>query len=500
MKQSYYISSFFWSISAKLITAVIGFLSIPLLLSYLGKTNYAILTLAISCNAYVALLDMGVNTGAIKFFSQWREKKQYLKINRVAKTNITFYLCIGAINAFILVAISIFNRSIFSLSAYESNLLSTSLYILAFFAIFSWPSSVFNQLLISCGQISFTQKILVFRGILNFIIILLTIKLESNYATYFFMFSIINTSIIIPYYIKCKQLKILNNCIPEFHWNEFKPVLYYSFSILGISFFQMFATYSRPIILGIFSPDGIDILSDYRILEVFPMFIISLGGIFTTIFLPKASVITSRDNFQETNTFVEKATLYMSIITICLCLPIIINAKEIITLYVGSEYAHLYKWLIIWVAGITLYLHSSPAYSLILAKGKTKKLMLITALSSLTSIIINIIISSKLGIGAPIISFVIYIIIQMLFYYLYFYKYELHINQIKILQAFIIPTICGISSGLITITISHYFSLKSSNLLAMGLAKSFSWLVIYTCFLFFFNILNIKEIKMLLKQ
>ena len=97
-KLGYFAGSFLWGASAKVLDAAIKFLTIPLLLHYFGKENYGILTLAIATNAYMQLLDMGMNTGGVKFFSQWIAAGNYQMIDRVARTNISFYLLIGLLN------------------------------------------------------------------------------------------------------------------------------------------------------------------------------------------------------------------------------------------------------------------------------------------------------------------------------------------------------------------------------------------------------------------
>ena len=72
MGSNYYFSSFFWSTLAKILNAILGFISIPLLLGYYGKADYGILSIATACNGYMSLLDLGMNTGAVKFYSQWK--------------------------------------------------------------------------------------------------------------------------------------------------------------------------------------------------------------------------------------------------------------------------------------------------------------------------------------------------------------------------------------------------------------------------------------------
>ena len=70
--RNYYLSSFVWSTAAKILTAVVGFVTVPLLLGYYGKAEYGLLSIATACNSYMALLDLGMNTGAVKFYSQWK--------------------------------------------------------------------------------------------------------------------------------------------------------------------------------------------------------------------------------------------------------------------------------------------------------------------------------------------------------------------------------------------------------------------------------------------
>ena len=80
-------AAFFWSTLQKILNAILGFISVPLLLGYYGKAEYGILAIATACNGYMHLLDLGMNTGAIKFFSQWKAEGRQDIIYRVARTN-----------------------------------------------------------------------------------------------------------------------------------------------------------------------------------------------------------------------------------------------------------------------------------------------------------------------------------------------------------------------------------------------------------------------------
>lgn len=92
MFKNYYLSSFFWSTFSKILNAIFGFIAVPLLLGLYGKADYGILSIATACNSYMHLLDLGMNIGTVKFFSQWKTTGQFNKIFNVSRTNITFYI------------------------------------------------------------------------------------------------------------------------------------------------------------------------------------------------------------------------------------------------------------------------------------------------------------------------------------------------------------------------------------------------------------------------
>ena len=92
LNNSYFFSAFFWSTLSKILNAIFGFVSVPLLLGFFGKAEYGLLSIATACNGYMHLMDLGMNTGAVKFFAQWEAEGHRNMIYRVAKTNISFYL------------------------------------------------------------------------------------------------------------------------------------------------------------------------------------------------------------------------------------------------------------------------------------------------------------------------------------------------------------------------------------------------------------------------
>lgn len=494
----YYMNSFLWSTIAKVLNAVVGFISVPLLLGYFGKSDYGLLSLATAANAYLQLFDLGMNIGSIKYFAQWREQGKNQLIERVSRTNISFYGIIGLLNALFLIGIAFWGEGLFNISHQQFLVLRISLFILALFSVFNWVSSVFSQLLISANRIAFTQQVQSVQTLLKVALIVLTLQANLSLNTYFFLSTLLLAVLFLPYYLECKRQQLISSFMPQWHWSEFRTVFVYSLSLFALSFFQMTASSSRPIILGIFVEDAARVATDYRIIEVFPMFILSIGGMFTSIFLPKASSLITKDKIQQTEAFAYRGTLFTTIVTTLLTLPVILCSNELIQVYVGPSYLFLSPWLQLWCFTLLISLHTTPCNSLILATGKTKPILIATFLACILSIGLNILLSRQMEVGSAVTSYLVYVVIVVAFNYVYNYPKLLKLRFVPLLLSFVKPVLPGIAAYLLV----HYLGsilLEPTNLKSVlilhGLVKGAVWILLYISLLFGFRILSMTDVR-----
>lgn len=497
LRNNYYLSSFFWSTFQKILNAVINFITVPLLLGYYGKVEYGILGIATACNGYMHLLDLGMNTGAVKFYSQWRSEGKNDLISRVARTNITFYGFISLINIIGLLALAVWGEGLFAVSCEQFILLRKCLIIIALFSIFSWGATTFEQLLIADFQIAFTMQVQSVIAVLKAALIGMIFLLNLSLTEYFFILTTVIAVAVIPYALRCIRCRLIDSIRPALYWKDFKIVILFSLSIFALSLFQMTATQSRPIILSIFAEDGADAVADYKIIEVVPLFIIMICGTFSSIFLPKASQIVSYGNHIEEERFAYKWTILTSILSNCLCFPFVLGAKDVITAYVGDGYGYLAIWLIIWTMCVLLQVHSTPTNALVLAHGKTKILIWVSALACVISILVNALLAPKYGVGSSSIGYSFYIIINLLSYYGFYYKHTLKLSRLRIVFCFVFPTLCGIISLILPLLFLEHINFDIINIRISKLTsfaiKTISWLIIYGILIYSFGIIKIKN-------
>lgn len=501
LKNNYYFSSFVWTTIAKVLTALFEFLTVPILLGIWGKSGYGIIVLATSFNGYMQLLDLGMNVGAVKHFSQWLAEGKKTLLERVYRTSLTFYLLISLLNAIILIIVGVWGRNLFTISEDEFRQLRYCLFILAFFSFLNWTSTVFNQLLIADKQMAFTMQMQCVQSVLKFIAIAFVLLFHITISQYFFILSLIIALLFLPYALKCKKDSLIESFKPATYWADFKIVFAFSMSIFALSIFQATATQIRPIILSIFSDNSTEIVAEYKVLAVIPSFIIMIGGTFSGIFLPKSSELVSKGNGQDIEAFAYKWTSYTSVLANILCVPFLICAREALTAYVGAEYANLRIWLTIWTFTILLQIHTTPTNSLVLAYGKTKKLVIITACACIISILLNILLIPHFAVGAAIIAYLIYVIILLGFYYLYFYKNLLGLNRKKIFMKFFKPTIYAILLALIInkipINESLFPTFLSERLtyISICISKTLLWLLPYIAVAIYLKMIKLENLR-----
>lgn len=498
LKNNYYVSSFFWSTVSRVLSAIVGFFTVPLLLGLYGKAEYGILALATSCNGYMQLLDLGMNTGSVKFFSQWKAEGKIDLIHRVSGTNMTFYLIISAINILLLVLLAAFGEPLFNITHEQFITLRECLLILAIFNVFSWETTPFQQLLQADKQIAFTMKMQTVSKLLQLVLVLLTVYLKLRLTVYFFFLTGIVAILLLPYAYKCKHDKLILDLKPKTYWKDFKVVISFSLALFALGVFQATATQSRPIILSIFSNDGAGTVAEFRIVEVIPQFVIMLSGTFSGIFLPKAAEMVAKHDQKAIEDFAYKWTSHTTIIVNLLVFPFIIGGRDALSAYVGPQYGDLAIWLYLWLFCVLLQMHTTPGNALVLSYGKTRLLVITTAVACVLSIVINALLSKRYGVGSAVIGYTIYIVILSALYYISFYKKLLHLSNFRLFSKFLVPTLIGIFSLLLTELIPfndfHFWDDNRFYYIAMLALKSVVWFIPYSILISLFKLFPIRQV------
>lgn len=475
------LSGSIWGIFAKILDAFAKFFTIPMLVGFYGKADYGLIALAFSLNAYLRLMDMGMNVGSIRFFSMWIAQKKWDKIGAVSRSSVVFYGIIGIVNALVFVFMAERADLFFNISPSQTVVFKWMMYILSISTVFNWMTSVVSQLLNAYGEQGWVNRVTVVSSVLNFVTALIAVKYKLTLPVYFLLYTL-STLVIIPfnvYRLKIYKMPFSSLLAPKWNGQAFKEILGYSLTIFAIGIFQQSADSLRPLLLGKFASKGIEVLTEYRVIQTITMLIIAFGAIFMQVLLPSASKIYAENDRVKLEKLVYDGTKYISVFLSMVVFILIVNAKIILNLYMGSGYDELSLWLIIWLFTVLISMHNAPVASLVLSTGKTKYLAYFSAFTCVVSLPITALLANKYNVGAAVIGFFVYVCLQIGFYYFYYIPRELFLNGSRIFfKSFMPSVLAGIIGSCAVVAVAYFF--KGPTGFISLISNSVVFLIIYS--------------------
>lgn len=479
----------FWTTLLNIVNGIYGFISVPILIAYFGKSDYGLIGLAMSVNVYLRLMDLGFNSTNVRFFSNWLAKKELYKVQKLFQTSLAFYGSIGLLNALILIGISCFSSQLFHLQGEQNLILKHLFYILAISAFISWFTSCFDQLIKAHEYVGWTQKITLLPKLLQIGILGITVwcrlTLEWYYAlTAFSMF------LVIPFAVhKIKEIAPYVSFTPFLDKSIFKTILPYCLNIFSFGLFSFSINYLRPVFLGM--QGNIESVADYRILNGVITVVLMLGGAFMGVILPSASKVVALGDKEAQDRIAYDGTKYITITLCFCCFGMMSVSKEMLQLYVGSDYLYLGIWLDLWLL-TTLTAHNQAISSLILSGSDIRAITYSTIAASIIGLLVCWISIPYLEVGGTVIGYGIYGMMQILFYYLYYWPKKMHINSGRVFRYSFFPSV---AVGIVAMLLAR-FGLKqifwTDNDWVNFLMEGFVFTILYIGMVYAF-VLNTKD-------
>jgi len=474
-----------WTTITNIVNGIYGFISVPLLIAYFGKSNYGLIGLALSVNVYLNLLDLGLNSTNIRFFSNWLAKDDKSSVNRLFGTSMSFYGIIGLINAAIMLIVGIFAQEIFHLNNEQGTILMHLFFILAISAFISWYTSCFDQLIQANEYVGWTGQVKLLAKLLQCAILVLTLTLKFNIET-FYALTTFSMFIVIPFCVhKIRTLCPYIKFKPNFDKTIFREILPYSLNIFSFGIFQFSFYNLRPVFLGLQgTPSDV---TDYRVLNGIASIVMMLGGSFMGVFLPSVTKAVTQGNKEALDHVTYDGTKYISIL-LCFCsFGVISVAPELIEMYVGSEYQYLVIWLVLWLFLLTLS-HNQAISAEILAGSDIRAITYSSIVASINGLIVCWFTIPLYNVGGTVIGYAVYIVIQMVFYYLYYWPRKMNIDSWRVFSEGYAPYLIA---GIAISAICHYLLNLTSNEWASFFIKGVAFVVFYSSVVYF--LLNKKD-------
>ena len=425
-----------WSVVVNFVTAAYGFIATPLLIKYFGRSEYGLIALATSINAYMQLMDMGLSSTNVRFFSNWITKGDTNKVTKLLQTCTAFYGVVGIINAVLLIVLSFFVSAIFNVTPVQGEILRNMLWSLSIVAIINWFTSCYGQLISATENVAWVQKRTLVTKLVMILFVISTIVFRLTIFQYF-IFTLIAGLIVLPATIlKVKHEAPYIRFKPQFDKVVFKEILPYSLNIFSFGIFQFTYNNLRPVILGI--KGTIESVTDYGVIASIASLVSMVGGVFIGALLPSSSRIVANGDHEKYYRLAYQGTHYITII-LCFCAFGLMTINEdLLMVYVGADFMHLIPWLNIWLI-LTITGNVSCISSLILAGTNIKPLTYSSFVASTLGLLTCWFAVPEFQAGGAVLAMIVYNLVQQVFYYTYYWPRILKINSLRILLKTDIP-------------------------------------------------------------
>lgn len=472
-------SGVFWSVITNIVNALYGFIMIPILISHFGKAEYGLIGLAQSVNAYMRLMDLGLTSTNVRFFSNWLAEGDNTKVKKLFSTCTAFYGCIGLINALVLICVLVFSDAIFNVTPEQDIILKKLFGILALSALISWFTSCYTQIIQATENVAWTQKRLLITKVLMVLVLIITILLDLSIPIYYFLTVLCNW-LILPWVVrKVREVAPMVSFIPHFDKSVFKEILPYTINLFLFSIFQFSYNNLQPVFLGM--RNTVETVSDYKVVMGIVGVCSSITSVFLNAMLPSSSKAIANKDQRAYDMIAYKGTKYIMIFLGFCVFGMITIDRDLLTLYVGDSFLYLIPCLNLILIAL-LSRHMNAIASLILGGTDLKPIVRMTAFSAISALLVSWFLIPMYGMLAVAFSVICFELLQGFFYYFYYFPRIMNIRSGYIFISIFIPITLA---GIICYAIVSWIP-STTSLYLNVLFKGSSFALIYLMIMFFY--------------
>jgi O-antigen/teichoic acid export membrane protein len=357
-------------------SALLVLLLPPFLTKILSKDSYGIWLLILQLSSYVSFLEFGVQTAVGRYVAYHNQLEEPKKRDSIVSTAIII-LAVSAVFATIGILFLVWQLpNIFKdIPLILQNDAQLALLCVGLSLALGLPFSVFGGIFIGLQRYDIPAWIIASSKLSGGVFVVLTAHATHSIVMMAVVISISNIASGIWQFLAYKKvssgIKISHHNVSINSANE---IVSYCFGLSVWTVGMILVSGIDTTIIGYFDYHS---LVYYSLAASLTSFVTSLQASLITVIMPKAAETGAKKDSKALGDLLVLATRYSTIIMVLISLPLLIAAKPLLTIWVGSEYAsHTTVLLqVLIVANFIRYL-GSPYATIAVAVGEQKKIIL----------------------------------------------------------------------------------------------------------------------------
>lgn len=480
---------------------LINFLLIPYIISKLGIERYGIWTLAYSVIGFIALLDFGVGDIYTKFVSELIAKNSIEELNITLSTGLVFTIFIG-----IIFSIPLFVRNdIISFFHFNPIYIKEAYFVLTWaiiIFIFIYIAGIFNGLLWGMQRLGVLNTIDIISALVN--VLAIVIFLEMGLGLRGLIFSTILYSLFsvtVKAFLSYRLLPGLNINPLKFRYDYLKIMLNYGVKLQITKIASFVSMQLDKVFIGHFL--NVALVSYYDIGATVARTTRRIPMLLLPAIIPAASELDSLGEKETLYKLFIKSSKYVSMITIPLCFFIIINATNIILLWMGPGYEKSAIVFCFLSVGFSINVLTGPGTSIVRGIGRPEIETRYTSILAVSNAVMSFLLVLKYGLYGAVVGTALSMSICSIYFFYVLYR-EVFQKPLwpffkeTIMDPFVISFILAILTFLFNALIYKYFNLHGR--IDYIVLTSFNAALFFSIYLFWIfkkNFISALEVKKL---
>lgn len=431
---------------------IISIIYMPIMLRFLGQNEYGIYSIASSVVSYLSLLNFGMTSSYIRYYSQYKAREDYSGIAKLNGLFIVVFLLIGLVSLLLGLLICFNIKYIFrqGLTGAELITMKMLMLILTINMSINFPTSVFMSYIVAHERFVCQQVLSILKTILGPMLMLFALWMGYRAIGIVVVTLTITIIIDIIVVIYCFSNLKMQFHIAKMDFRLLKDILNFSSFVALNSFVDQVNWNVDKFILGRYQ--GSASTAVYGVASQLLSMYVQFSATITSIFVPRVNKIVAEENDNEklTEIFTKVGRIQFIILSL-VCTSLIFFGHKFIALWAGEDYSQSYIIALLLIIPVTIPLFQNLGVDIQQAKNQHRFRSIVYVLMAFVNLAISIPLGIRFGgigcaIGTSTVLIVANIFIMNIYYHakikldmIYFWK-----NISKIVPALAIPIITGV--------------------------------------------------------
>lgn len=459
---------------------IIGFAYVPILLSYLDKSQYGLYQLMGSVIAYMSVMDFGLSGTITRYYSRYlalgdkKNQANILALSALIYSGVTLLiLIVGSI-------IYLNLDTIFSNSLTKTEIvIARRIFIIMIINVaVTIPSNIFSAAIEANEKFIFVKLLSIIQTVLQPFVVIAIMLYNADVVGLVLIQTFFNlATIFIKIYYSFSKLKVKLKL-----YTLDKPLL---IEMIGFSFYVFLSMIidqiywkTDQIILGIIS--GTSAVAVYSIAAQLDSYYIAFSSNISSVFLPRISAISAKtEDMSEINDIFKKVGRIQFAIMSLILSGFILYGKDFIVFWAGEDYISAYFMALIVMTPLLIPLIENTGIVILQAKNKHDFRAKIYLFIAILKIIVSVPLAKAYnGIGCAIATSFSLIIGNVIIINVYYQK-EIGIDILNFAKEILSMSLPVLISVIIGGIVNYY--IDTENIITLGLkivTYSFGYIVL----------------------